>query len=108
MELTLTGLRADTLRPPLKWAGGKRWLVPHLYGREEADAFPVVYRANTQRTIDALSHGAGLRLDTLQQIHDPTYFAFHPLLFRLNVALVRVLPRFMAEHLVGLCVKDSE
>lgn len=30
MELTLTGLRADTLRPPLKWAGGKRWLVPHL------------------------------------------------------------------------------
>src|SRR4051812_41771624 len=21
---------ADTLRPPLKWAGGKRWLVPHL------------------------------------------------------------------------------
>jgi len=86
----------------------QRWLVPHLYGREEADAFPVVYRANTQRTIDALARGAGLRLDTLQQIHDPTYFAFHPLLFRLNVALVRVLPRSMAEHLVGLCVKDSE
>src|SRR4051812_21412721 len=21
---------AETLRPPLKWAGGKRWLVPHL------------------------------------------------------------------------------
>ena len=24
------GLRPPTLRPPLKWAGGKRWLVPHL------------------------------------------------------------------------------
>ena len=22
--------QADALRPPLKWAGGKRWLVPHL------------------------------------------------------------------------------
>jgi DNA adenine methylase len=22
--------RVDTVRPPLKWAGGKRWLLPHL------------------------------------------------------------------------------
>ena len=25
-----TQLTADALRPPLKWAGGKRWQVPHL------------------------------------------------------------------------------
>ena len=25
-----TGSAAPALRPPLKWAGGKRWLVPHL------------------------------------------------------------------------------
>src|SRR5262245_958238 len=26
----LTAERVQTLRPPLKWAGGKRWQVPHL------------------------------------------------------------------------------
>lgn len=26
----ITKSRIDTLRPPLKWAGGKRWLLPHL------------------------------------------------------------------------------
>src|SRR5579859_3169425 len=25
-----SGLRREPLSPPLKWAGGKRWLVPHL------------------------------------------------------------------------------
>ena len=27
---TGTGEKPEGLRPPLKWAGGKRWLVPHL------------------------------------------------------------------------------
>lgn len=85
----------------------QRWLVPRLYGREEADAFPVVYRANTRRRIAALASGAGLRLDTLLQVSDPTYFAFHPLLFRLNAALANILPPSMAEHLVGVCLKES-
>lgn len=85
----------------------QRWLVPRLYGREEADAFPVVYRANTHRQIAALASGAGLHLDTLLQVSDPTYFAFHPLLFRLNAALADALPRAMAEHLVGVCLKES-
>src|SRR6266436_3054862 len=26
----LENLTTASLRPPLKWAGGKRWLVPHL------------------------------------------------------------------------------
>lgn len=30
MEITLPGTCAGTLRPPLKWAGGKRWLLPRL------------------------------------------------------------------------------
>lgn len=86
----------------------QRWLVPRLYGREEADAFPVVYRANTRRRIASLASGAGLRLDTLLPIHDPTYFAFHPLLFRLNAALAGILPPSMAEHLVGVCRKPGD
>ncbi|MBI5959656.1 MAG: methyltransferase domain-containing protein [Chloroflexi bacterium] len=81
------------------------WLVPLIYGRAEVDAFPVVYHANTRRQIAALASGAGLRLDRLYQVQDPTYFAFHPLIFRLNAAALRFLPRNMAEHLVGVCVK---
>lgn len=29
-EHTEIGARCETIRPPLKWAGGKRWLVPYL------------------------------------------------------------------------------
>jgi SAM-dependent methyltransferase len=82
-------------------------LVPWLYGRAESDAFPVVYRANTRRRLDALAHGAGLQPHTLRAIEDPTYFAFHPLIFRLNAALARLLPRGIAEHLVGVYVKPT-
>ncbi len=81
------------------------WLVPLLYGRAETDAFPVVYRANTRHQIGRLARDAGLHLEALYPIKDPTYFAFHPLIFRLNVVLARTLPDRMAEHLVGVCVK---
>lgn len=81
-------------------------LVPRLYGRAEGDAFPVVYRANTRRRIEVLARAAGLTLDTFRAIKDPTYFAFNPLIFRLNAALTGVLPDRMAEHLVGACVKE--
>lgn len=81
------------------------WLVPMMYGREATDAFPMVYRANARRRIGTLARESGLRLVRLDHIEDPTYFAFHPALFRINVALVRALPDGMAEHLVGVCVK---
>lgn len=82
-------------------------LVPWLYGRAEADAFPVVYRANTQPRLRALAQGCGLILDTFRPIEDPTYFAFHPALFRLHAALARRLPARMAEHIAGVCVKPG-
>jgi SAM-dependent methyltransferase len=80
-------------------------LVPLIYGRAETDAFPVVYRANTCRQIERLAHDSGLALDALIPIQDPTYFAFHPLIFRLNAAALRLLPLRMAEHVVGVCAK---
>ncbi|MGZ6253839.1 MAG: DNA adenine methylase, partial [Candidatus Binataceae bacterium] len=30
MAAALDLIAVSTIRPPLKWAGGKRWLVPHL------------------------------------------------------------------------------
>jgi ubiquinone/menaquinone biosynthesis C-methylase UbiE len=79
-----------------------RWqqtLVPRLYGRAEADTFPVYYRANTPSHIISLAAKNGLRCELLHKIEDPTYLAFNPLLFRLSVALARVTPPV---HLVGV------
>jgi len=74
-------------------------LVPRLYGRAGADTFPVRYRANTPSRIAAWAAGAGLYPELIQLVEDPTYLAFHPLLFRLSIALARVTPPV---HLLGV------
>ncbi|MHB8624871.1 MAG: class I SAM-dependent methyltransferase [Aggregatilineales bacterium] len=73
-------------------------LVRRLYGRSEADTFPVTYRANTHRRMNNLAQQAGLILDEWRAVRDPTYWAFSPLLYRLSVLLCRVTPPV---HLVG-------
>ncbi len=83
----------------------QRRLVPLIYGRAEVDAFPVVYRANTRGQVSRLARDAGLELHTFHFIKDPTYLAFHPLIFRLNAALTRLLPARLGEHFVGVCEK---
>lgn len=88
-----------TLRPL------QRTLVPRLYGRVEADTFPVVYRANTRAALTHLAQQAGMRLEALHTIHDPTYLAFNDALYQLNVGLTRLLPPALAVHLVVICRK---
>lgn len=83
----------------------QKWLVPLLYGREETDTFPVVYRANTSKQLTQITQAVNLKQVKLDQIFDPTYLAFHPILFQLNVGLTRLLPLNMAEHLVGVYQK---
>jgi ubiquinone/menaquinone biosynthesis C-methylase UbiE len=85
-----------TLRP------FQQTLVPRLYGRADVDTFPVAYRANTPNQINRLARGAGLAIEKLQQIEDPTYLAFNPLLFRLSIGLARITPPI---HLVGVVQK---
>ena len=85
----------------------QRRLVPLLYGRAAEDAFPVFYRANTHCRLAALAEGAGLELREFYAVEDPTYFAFHVALFYANVALSALLPRAMAEHLIGVCRKPA-
>jgi SAM-dependent methyltransferase len=85
----------------------QQFLVPLLYAREEDDTFPVVYRANAYGTIKKLAKHAGLDILRFHQINDPTYLAFHPLLFRLSVVLSNLLPPNMSEHYVGVLIKRA-
>jgi len=93
---SLIALINRTLRPL------QRGLVPALYGRAEADTFPVRYRANTMAQIAALAAGAGLSCEILVRVADPTYMAFNGLMFRISAALAQVTPPV---HLVGVLVK---
>jgi len=77
------------------------WLVRRLYARDEADTFPVRYRANTPERIERLAHKAGLRCVETQLIGDPTYLAFNDALFALSSLLERVTPPGWQVHIVG-------
>ena len=77
-------------------------IVKQLYGREQEDTFPTYYRANTPEQLNRLSREAGLKLELLKVIPDPTYLAFTEELFRLAVLLEDNLPRSRYIHLVGL------
>jgi SAM-dependent methyltransferase len=100
---------------PLTWIS--RWLsrlgdwqsrlVERLYARVEADTFPVLYRANTRRRIEALAQAAGLRPVRFHRIGDPTYLAFNELFYRVAVGVERLTPSRMKVHLVGDFVKEE-
>jgi len=79
----------------------QRRLVPRLYGRVEADTFPVQYRANTERVIRSLAIGAGLEVAELRVVPDPTYLAFNGLMFRASVISDGLLPARWGIHLLG-------
>lgn len=87
----------------------QRHLVPRVYARAEADTFPVVYRANTRRKLDALLRQAGLRCEAFHIVGDPSYLALHKILFWAGVLLERVTDgrplRGLKVHLVGCYVK---
>jgi SAM-dependent methyltransferase len=81
-------------------------LVPRLYGRAEADTFPVVYRANTVRRLQTLAAAGSMTLEACRIIADPSYLAFNEVLFSASVMLTRLLPVDAGVHLVGVCVKQ--
>ena len=79
----------------------QRKLVPRLYGRAEADTFPVQYRANTLAALKALAGNVGLEVAELRVVPDPTYLALNGALFRASVWSERLLPAGWGIHLVG-------
>jgi SAM-dependent methyltransferase len=100
---------------PLCWAnrlvgrfgGSRAWLVRRLYGRDETDAFSVVYRVNTRRHLEQVADAVGLCLVTFRCIGDPSYLAFSDPLYRLATLAERLTPRRMKVHLVGDFVKGT-
>ncbi len=79
----------------------QRRVVPRLYGRIEADTFPVQYRANTVGDLRALASESGLRVRELRVVADPTYLALNSVMFRASVLSERVTPRGWGVHLIG-------
>lgn len=82
----------------------QKWLVKRLYARDETDTFPIRYRANTPAQVAALARQAGLHLQALHQIPDPTYLAFTPWLFRLSIAITKLTPPV---HLIGVLQREA-
>jgi len=88
---------------PARW---RRLLVQRLYGRAPQDIFPAFYRANTPGMLRRLLRAAGLQEIAWFEIEDPTYLAFHPLLFACaafyeQLTAWRPLRRWRL-HMVGL------
>src|SRR3954454_17835675 len=52
--MSKTAAALEALRPPLKWAGGKRWLVPHLR--------PMWERFSDRRLVEPLCGGLAVSL----------------------------------------------
>lgn len=79
----------------------QRRLVPRVYGRDEADTFPVQYRANTVDAIRSLAGQAGLQVQDLRVVPDPTYLAVNRVMFRAAVLSERLMPKGWGVHLLG-------
>ena len=83
-------------------------LVERLYGRAAADTFPTWYRMNSQAQLEnhlsKISNGESfeIKIDQIYFIPDPTYLAFHPLIFRFMCWFETALPPSYRLHLVGV------
>ena len=83
----------------------QRRLVPRFYGREDADTFPVQYRANTVEAIREHAEAAGMQVYDLRVVPDPTYLAMNSLMFQASVMSERLLPKGWGMHLLGDMVR---
>lgn len=103
------------LRHPVMWLNraGKaipilqRRLVASVYGRADTDTFPVRYRANTVAAMRGHARAAGLVVDELHVVRDPTYLALNGWLFRASVWSERLIPDAWGIHLVGSLVRPD-
>ena len=81
-------------------------LVSSLYARDEADTFPIHYRANDRKTLRQLAIISNLQLASCHLIPDPTYLAFNSTLFRIMANAETLIPQERKLHLVGILQKS--
>jgi SAM-dependent methyltransferase len=100
-------------RHPLGWANRlagrlgrlQGRLVDLIYGRAEEDTFPTAYRANSPQTLRHLTATAGLELEALDCVADPSYLAVNQAAFRAMSFIDDRLPADRHIHLVGVARK---
>lgn len=83
------------------------WLVSRIYNRSEADTFSTYYQANSPAAIAGLTSNAGLTLESIEYIADPSYLAFNRLLYNGMSAIDDYLPPTRRIHIVGLVRKQA-
>lgn len=77
-----------------------RRLLKMFYGREEEDAFPVYYRANTVSGIVSLAREAGFIPEVVQENVDPSYTSFGVMSYFLSRIFSRFGGSLARPHLV--------
>jgi SAM-dependent methyltransferase len=89
-------------------------LVRRLEGRDETDAFPVYYRANSKRRLRRLARRTGMTIQGLDY-HNcyPALFMHHPILCRMGIAwdklVANVRPlNWLQGWLIGTMRRDDE
>ena len=85
----------------------QRRIVPRFYGREEADTFPVQYRANTVEAIRGHAQASGLKVYDMRVVPDPTYLAVNGFVFQASVMSERLMPKGWGVHLLGDLVRPQ-
>ena len=85
----------------------QRRIVPRFYGREEADTFPVQYRANTVEAIRGHAEASGLNVYDMRVVADPTYLAMNGFMFQASVMSERLMPKGWGVHLLGDLVRPG-
>jgi DNA adenine methylase len=60
LQVKLSQLSTATLKPPLKWAGGKRWLLPHLK--------PLWQKHNKRRYVEPFCGGLAMALGLAPEV----------------------------------------
>ncbi len=80
-------------------------LVTWLYGREEEDIFPVLYRVNSLEDITRFAKKVNLTPSYLLENPDPTYTSFGKVSYYLSALFSSLSISFVKPHIVGILKK---